>query len=80
MSLPDYFVSTSVKITSTTSLGVTGRKEKGFGLDLVLIFFVLGWILYLSTILLTGSGSFKESDESVVWIIPGIMLWIENEY
>ena len=38
MSLPDYFVSTSVKITSTTSLGVTGRKEKGFGLDLVFVF------------------------------------------
>ena len=31
--------------------------------NLLLIFYMLGWFLYLLTIYLIGSGSFKESDE-----------------
>ena len=65
MSPSDDFVSTNVLITSTTSLGVTGRKEKGLtGMYLLLMFFILEWHLYLLKILLIGSGSFKDSDES----------------
>ena len=44
---------------------VTGRNEKGLTvMYLTLIFFMLGWLLYLLTILLTGSVSFNDSDES----------------
>ena len=40
----DYFVSSNVEIISSTSLGVTGRKEKGLiVMYLPLIFFILGW-------------------------------------
>ena len=61
---PNDFVSTNVEITSRTSLGVTSRKEKGLTvMYLLLIFYMLGWFLYLLTIYLIGSGSFKESDE-----------------
>ena len=63
MSAPDDFVSTNVEITSRISLGVTSRKEKGLTvMYLLLIFFILGWFLYLLTILLIGSGTFKDSD------------------
>ena len=63
MSAPDDFVSTNVEITSRISLGVTSRKEKGLTIIyLLLIFFILGWFLYLLTILLIGSGTFKDSD------------------
>ena len=62
MSPSDDFVYTNVEITSRTSLGVTGRKEKV--IYLLLIFFTLEGFLYLLTICLIGSGSFKESDES----------------
>ena len=65
MSPPDDFVSTNVKITSRTSLGVTGQKEKCLTvIYLLLIFFMLGWFLHLLTILMIGSGSFKKSDDS----------------
>ena len=64
MSPPDDFVSSNVEITSSTSLGATGRKEKGLTVMYSLsIFFILGWFLYLLTILLNGSGSFNDSDE-----------------
>ena len=65
MSPPDDFVSTNVEITSRIYLGVIGWKEKDLTvMYLLLIFSMLGWFLYLLTILLLGSGSFKESDES----------------
>ena len=58
-------VSTNVEIASMTYLGVTGWKEKELTvMYLLLIFSMLGWFLYLLTILLLGSGSFKEPDES----------------
>ena len=64
MSPPDDFVSSNVEITSSTSLGATGRKEKGLtAMYSLSIFFILGWFLYLLTILLNGSGSFNDSDE-----------------
>ena len=62
---PDGFVSSNVEITSTTSLAVTGLKEKVLTvIYLLLNSFMLGWFLYLLTILLIGSGSFNDSDES----------------
>ena len=65
MSPPDDFVSSNVEMISRTSLTVTGRKEKGLSvMYLLLIFFMLGWLLYLLKILLIGSGSFIDSDES----------------
>ena len=65
MSPRDDFVSTNVEKTLRTSLVVTGRKEKGLTvMYLILIFFMLGWFLYLLKIVLIGSGSFKESHES----------------
>ena len=43
MSPPDDFVSPNVEVTSRTSLGVTGRKEKGLTvMYLLLIFFIWG--------------------------------------
>ena len=58
-------VSTNVEIASMTYLGVTGWKEKELTvMYLLLIFSMLGWFFYLLTILLLGSGSFKEPDES----------------
>ena len=60
----DDFVSTS-ESTLRTCLGVTGWKEKSLTvMYLLLIFSMLGWFLYLLTILLIGPGSLKESDES----------------
>ena len=65
MSPSDDFVSNNVEIISRTSLRATGRKEKSLTvMYLLLIFFILEWFLYLLTILLIGSGSFKDSDES----------------
>ena len=65
MCQPDDFVASNVKITSRISLGVTVWKEKVFTvIHLLLTFFILGWFLYLLTILLIGSDSFKDSDES----------------
>ena len=65
MSPPDDFISFNIEITSRTFLAVTGRKEKGLTVTyLLLIFFMLGWFLYLLTILLIGSGSCNDSDES----------------
>ena len=65
MSPPDDSVSFNVEIASLTYLGVTGWKEEELTvMHLLLIFSVLGWFLYLLTILLLGSGSFKEPDES----------------
>ena len=69
MSPPDGVVSANVEITSSTSLGITGRKEKGLAvMYLLLILFLLGGGggggLHLLTILLIGSGSFKESNKS----------------
>ena len=68
MSPPDGVVSANVEITSSTSLGITGRKEKGLAvMYLLLILFLLGGEgggLHLLTILLIGSGSFKESNKS----------------
>ena len=62
---PDDFVASNVKITSRISLGVTVWKEKVFTvIHLLLTFFILEWFLYLLTILLIGSDSFKDSDES----------------
>ena len=62
---PDDLVSTNVEITSRTSLGITGCKEKYLTvMYLRLIFFMLGWFFYLLTILSIPSGSFKESDGS----------------
>ena len=53
MSPPDNCVSTNVEITPRTFWGVTGWKEKGLTvMQLFLIFFMLGWFLYLLTILL----------------------------
>ena len=54
ISPPDDIVSSNVEITSSISLEVTGQNEKGFiVMHPSLIFFILGWFLYLSTILLT---------------------------
>ena len=65
MCQPDDFVASNVKITSRISLGVTVWKEKVFTvIHLLLTFFILEWFLYLLTILLIGSDSFKDSDES----------------
>ena len=65
MSSADDFVSANAEIVSTTCLGVTGWKEKALTvMYLLLIFSPLGWFLYLLTILLIGSCSLKESDES----------------
>ena len=65
VSPPDDFVSTNVEIRSRATLGVTGRKEKGLtAMYLFFIFFMLRWFLYLLTMPLTGSSSFKKSDES----------------
>ena len=65
MSPPDDSVSSNVEIISGTSLAVTGWKEKVLTvMYLLLIFFMLGWFLYLLTILLIGSGSFNDLDES----------------
>ena len=61
---PDGFVSSNVEIT-TTSLAVIDLKEKVLTvIYLLLNSFMLGWFLYLLTILLIGSGSFNDSDES----------------
>ena len=65
ISPPEDFVLTNVEKISRTSLRVTGRKEKDLTVTyLLLIFLMLGWLLYLLTILLIGPGSFKELDES----------------
>ena len=57
MSPPDGFASTNVEITSRTSLGVTGRKEKVLTImNLLLIFFILMWFSYLLKIRLFWSG------------------------
>ena len=65
MSSQDDFVSSPVEITSSTYLRVTGRNKKGLiVIYLLLVFFMLGWFLYLFTILLIGSGSFNNLDES----------------
>ena len=65
MSSQDDFVSSHVEITSSTYLRVTGRNKKGLiVIYLLLVFFMLGWFLYLFTILLIGSGSFNNLDES----------------
>ena len=65
MSSQDDFVSSHVEITSSTYLRVTGRNKKGLiVIYLLLVFFMLGWFLYLLTILLIGSGSFNNFDES----------------
>ena len=65
MTTPDDFVSANVEISLRTSLVVTGQKEKALNvMYLFLTFFMLGWFLYLLTILLIGSCWFKESDES----------------
>ena len=82
MSPPDDFVSSNVEITSRTSLAVTGRKEKILSvIHLLLIFLMLGWLLYLLTILLIGSGSFNDSghlnnprDDGIDW------KWILNSH
>ena len=49
MSPPDDFVSSDVEITSRTSLVVTGQK--GEGLTILYSLLILGWFLYLLTIL-----------------------------
>ena len=65
MLTPDAFVPSNAEITLITSLGVTGRNEKELTvMYLSLILFILGWFLYLLTTLLTGCGSFNDSDES----------------
>ena len=65
MSPPEDFTSSNVEITSRTSLGVTSQtKKKGLNvMYLLLIFFIVGWFLYLLIIFLIGSGLFKDSDE-----------------
>ena len=65
MSPPDDFVLSNIEITSRKSLRVTGRNEKVLiVMYLLLIFFTTGVVLCLLTILLIGSGSFNDSDES----------------
>ena len=65
MSLPDDFVSCNIEITSSSSLGVTGQREKDLTvMYLLLIFFIPGRFLYWLTILLIGFGSFNHSDDS----------------
>ena len=45
-------LSSNVEITSSKSFGVTGWNEKGLTIiHLSLIFFILGWFLYLVSIL-----------------------------
>ena len=63
MSPPDDFVSTNVKITSKTYLGVICWKEQDLTVMYLLLIFSM-WFLYLLAILFLGPGSFKESDES----------------
>ena len=72
-STPDDFLSSNVKITSSTSLGVTVRNEKGI-IVITLDFHYTGVVLFLLTTLLIGSGSFNDSDESDHLIIPRMIL------
>ena len=45
-------------------------------MQLFLIFFMLGWFLYLLTILL-GLVHLKNQMSQTIWTTPGMMLWIE---
>ena len=81
MSPLDDFVSTNVEITSRVPLGVTVRKEKVLTvMYLLLIFFILGWFLYSLIILLMDLVYLTNQISQVIGTIPGIVLWIENEY
>ena len=61
LSPPDDFSSSNAEIASSTFLGITGWRRKGsIEMYLPLIFFILGWFLYLLTILLIGSDSFND--------------------
>ena len=81
MSPLDDFVSTNVEITSRVPLGVTVRKEKVLTvMYLLLIFFMLGWFLYSLIILLMDLVYLTNQISQVIGTIPGIVLWIENEY
>ena len=81
MSPLDDFVSTNVEITSRVPLGVTVRKEKVLTvMYLLLIFFILGWFLYSLIILLMDLVYLTNQISQAIRTIPGIVLWIENEY
>ena len=81
MSPLDDFVSTNVEITSRVPLGVTVRKEKVLTvMYLLLIFFMLGWFLYSLIILLMDLVYLTNQISQAIGTIPGIVLWIENEY
>ena len=81
MSPLDDFVSTNVEITSRVPLGVTVRKEKVLTvMYLLLIFFILGWFLYSLIILLMDLVYLTNQISQAIGTIPGIVLWIENEY
>ena len=81
MSPLDDFVSTNVEITSRVPLGVTVRKEKVLTvMYLLLIFFMLGWFLYSLIILLMDLVYLTNQISQAIRTIPGIVLWIENEY
>ena len=81
MSPLDDFVSTNVEITSRVPLGVTVQKEKVLTvMYLLLIFFMLGWFLYSLIILLMDLVYLTNQISQAIRTIPGIVLWIENEY
>ena len=81
MSQLDDFVSTNVEITSRVPLGVTVRKEKVLTvMYLLLIFFMLGWFLYSLIILSMDLVYLTNQISQAIRTIPGIVLWIENEY
>ena len=81
MSPLDDFVSTNVEITSRVPLGVTVRKEKVLTvMYLLLIFFMLGWFLYSLIILSMDLVYLTNQISQAIRTIPGIVLWIENEY
>ena len=81
MSPLDDFVSTNVEITSRVPLRVTVRKEKVLTvMYLLLIFFILGWFLYSLIILLMDLVYLTNQISQAIRTIPGIVLWIENEY
>ena len=81
MSPLDDFVSTNVEITSMVPLRVTVRKEKVLTvMYLLLIFFILGWFLYSLIILLMDLVYLTNQISQAIGTIPGIVLWIENEY
>ena len=81
MSPLDDFVSTNVEITSRVPLRVTVRKEKVLTvMYLLLIFFILGWFLYSLIILLMDLVYLTNQISQAIGTIPGIVLWIENEY